>query len=775
MSKEFEIDDSGEVRSENPEQRQALQQTQAKKSAAGWPALESTARNMLGEMGPARAAKVLFSLNQMQGSDCPGCAWPDPDDKRSVLGEYCENGAKAVAEEATLKKVDAQFLAEHSLVELSQLDDYRLGKLGRLTEPMYKAAGASHYIPISWDDALDKVAGHLKTLEKPDDAIFYTSGRTSNEAAYLYQLLVRSYGTNNLPDCSNMCHESSGQALSHTLGIGKGSVTLDDFSKAQLILVAGQNPGTNHPRMLSALEKAKKAGARIVSINPLQEAGLVRFKNPQRVSGLLGNGTALADQHLQLRIGSDLALAKALLKMLLAAGEAAIDLDFIRSKCEGFELLQDDLNNYELSDLIDQTGLPEDQVETTAKWIAESERIICCWAMGLTQHRNAVEGIQEYINLLLLKGSIGKPGAGTCPVRGHSNVQGDRTMGIWEKPKEAFLDQLDARYGIKSPREHGHDTVHAIAAMHPDKSASPKVFFAMGGNFLSATPDTIYTAEALQNCTLTVQVSTKINRSHLICGKEAIILPCLGRTEIDKQQSKEQFVTCENSMGVVHQSRGVLKPVSKALKSEVAIVCELAQKLLPYNPKMRWDLWKDNYDLIRDEIEAVIPGFDEYNKRVREKGGFYLPNGPRKGEFHGPNGRAKITLNPLPDPEQAEGSFDLMTIRSHDQFNTTIYGRDDRYRGLYGDRRVVLINPSDIREQGWEARQAVDIISAYPDSDGQIEERVARNFLLVPYDIPRGCLASYFPETNVLVPLHHQARGSHTPVSKKIRVQLRPS
>ncbi len=747
-----------------PEEFTGIKLTEPKDKAAGIPAVLSSLQQALQYMAPGDAVKTMFRLNQKGGFDCPGCAWPDPDDDRSRLGEYCENGIKAIAEEAQHKTIGRDFFTKHSILEMAKWSDFEIGKKGRLAEPMLVSENATHYKPISWEAAFDLIANELNTLASPDEAIFYTSGRTSNEAAFLYQLFVREFGTNNLPDCSNMCHESSGVGLGQTLGIGKGSVKLEDLYEAEVIIVMGQNPGTNHPRMLTALEKAKMNGAQIISINPLQEAGLQTFINPQNPLKLLTGGTPLTDLFLQVGINGDVALLKALMKMLLEAERKApgtvFDLDFIQQYTQGYAELLAHLNDLNLPELIAACGVSESQLQQAVDLLKNKSKIIICWAMGLTQHENGVDNVREIVNLLLLKGSIGKPGAGTCPVRGHSNVQGDRTMGIWETPTPAFLDKLKAVFGFEPPRQHGYSTVDAIKAMHEGKA---QVFFAMGGNFLSATPDTEYTAEALRRCKLTVHVSTKLNRSHLIHGRQALILPCLGRTD----QDNGQFVTTENSMGVVQTSQGVLSPPSEHLLSEPMIIASLAIATLGSRSKVDWKKLVNNYDFIRDTVEQVIPGFDNYNLRVRKPGGFYLPNGARERHFKTPSGKAVFTVNQLPSWQLQSGEYMMMTIRSHDQFNTTIYGLDDRYRGIYHERRVVLMNREDMNAAGWEEKQVVDILGQYEG-----ETRIARQFLVVPYDIPRRCIATYFPEANVLVPLHSFARGSKTPTSKTVIVRL---
>ena len=735
--------------------------------AGGIPAVTSALKHAIAE-GGLRSVNALFKVNQFTGFDCPGCAWPDPDDKRSLLAEYCENGAKAVAEETTKKRVDAKFFAQHSLSEIATWSDYEIGKSGRLTEPMVKRPGQDHYEPITWDDAFALIGKHLNQLASPDEAIFYTSGRTSNEAAFLYQLFVRMYGTNNLPDCSNMCHESSGAGLGETLGIGKGSVTLEDIYEADLILVVGQNPGTNHPRMLTALQTCKQNGGQVIAVNPLPETGLMRFKHPQHAGDILGTGTQLADLFLQVRVNGDVALAKALMLLMLEAEEkkpgSVFDQAFIEEKTEGYDVFLADLKQHDFDQLVAESGVDEAQIRAAAQLLIEKERIIICWAMGLTQHKNGVQNIREMVNLLLLKGSIGKPGAGTCPVRGHSNVQGDRTMGIWERPFPAFLDKLQENFGFEPPRHHGVDVVEAIRKMHKGEG---KVFFAMGGNFLSATPDTEYTAKALQNCELTVQVSTKLNRSHVITGETAVILPCLGRTETDQQTAGNQFVTVENSMGVVTASQGDLKPASKQLYSEPAIVAGLAKATLGERSTVDWGHLVSDYDHIRNEIERTIPGFQGYNRRVRQKGGFYLPNGAREGKFNTPTGKAKFTLNPVPELKLETGQYRLFTVRTHDQYNTTIYGLHDRYRGIYHERRVVMMHPADMDEAMLSKGEEVDIVSHWED-----HTRRAERFIVIPFDIARGCLATYFPEANVLVPVDSTAWRSNTPTSKLVVVTL---
>ncbi len=734
--------------------------------AAGLGGVAAGFADALPRMGTARSVRTLAALNQPRGFDCPGCAWPEPSEHH--IAEFCENGVKAVAEEATARLIDPAFFAEHSIDDLRERGDYWLGQQGRLTQPMVLRSGSKHYEPISWDDAFAFVADELRALPSPDEAVFYTSGRTSNEAAFVYQLFVRAFGTNNLPDCSNMCHESSGSALAETIGVGKGSVTLDSLYQADLIIIAGQNPGTNHPRMLTALEKAKANGARIVAVNPLPEAGLMRFKNPQRPRGIAGRGTALADMYLQIRVNGDLALFQALNSLLLDAEDRApgtvLDHDFIAAHTSGFEKFAVSGREIEWRDVLDATGISRSRIEELASWVMRSRSVVVCWAMGLTQHKNSVPTIREIVNFLLLRGNIGRPGAGVLPVRGHSNVQGDRTMGIWERPKPAFLDALAREFNFDPPREHGLDVVDSIRAM---RDGRVKVFFAMGGNFASATPDTAATFAALENLRLNVQVSTKLNRSHTIVGTTALILPTLGRTERDVQTTGEQFVTVEDSMGTVHMSRGVLSPASSRLSSEVSIVCQIARRVV--GESLPWKEFEADYDRIRESIARVVPGFDDFNARVRVPGGFLLPHAARDSlTFDTATKKAIFTVNALEVLRPASGRLILQTVRSHDQYNTTIYGLHDRYRGIHRGRRVVFVNPDDLTALGFRDGDIADVVSEWDDG----VERRASAFRLVAYPVAKGCAAAYFPEANVLVPLDHTAEISNTPASKSIVVRL---
>ena len=744
----------------------ALEVDHPKDAAAGLTAVGVTMKRAVEQMGVRRTARTLLRLNQTDGFDCQGCAWPDPDPDHRHTAEFCENGAKAVTEEATLRRIGPEFFARHSLEELAGKTDYWLGQQGRLTEPMVRRRGATHYEPISWDDAFAMVARHLTGLASPDEAVFYTSGRTSNEAAFAYQLFTRAYGTNNMPDCSNMCHESTSVALAEVIGIGKGSVHLEDVHHAELIVIVGQNPGTNHPRMLSALETAKKNGARIIAVNPLREAGLVKFRNPQTARGLSGVGTALADLHLPVRVNGDLALFQAIGSLLVQWD--AVDHDFVDGHTVGFEEWAAHVKDVDWDAVERATGLERPLIEQAAGMFRDSSATVLCWAMGITQHRNAVATIKEFTNVALAQGNIGKPGAGLCPVRGHSNVQGDRTMGIWERPPAHFLDALQAEFGFDPPREHGYDTVESIRALRDGKAT---VFFALGGNFVSAAPDTHLTEDAMRNAALTVQVSTKLNRSHAIAGEEALILPTLGRSERDRTGGRDQRVTVEDSMSAVHASRGPLKPASPHLRSEVDIVCSVAQAVLGDRHDIPWSDFRADYSEIRRRIANVVPGCAAYDEKVDQPGGFVLPHPPRDTRtFPTKEQLAIFTVSPIDVLHVPEGRLLMQTLRSHDQFNTTIYGLDDRYRGISNGRRVVFVHPDDIAALGLAEGQLVDLVSEWTDGS----ERRAAQFRVVAYEQPRGCAAAYYPETNPLVPLDSTAIGSNCPTSKSIIVRLEP-
>ena len=738
-----------------------------KNSAAGIPAVISTMKYGIRNMGVINSITKLSKVNDFHGFDCPGCAWPDPDSHRS-FAEFCENGAKAVSDEATKSRADSDFWSKWSVSELSQKSDYWLNSQGRLTEPMILNPDSKHYQSISWNDAFDIIADNLLLLDNPDEAIFYTSGRTSNEAAFLWQLLARRFGTNNLPDCSNMCHESSGVALNESIGIGKGTVTLDDFNSADLIIVVGQNPGTNHPRMLTALRDAKKKGASIISINPLIETGMKKFKHPQNPIEMLGFGSKIADKHLKVKINSDQALFRAFSKSLIESGN--VDESFIDKYTNGYDDYRKIVLESDFSELSDITGIPLQEILDVGQKVSQSKSTIVCWAMGITQHKNSVSTIQEIVNFLLLGGNIGKKGAGVCPVRGHSNVQGDRTVGINHKPSSIFIDSLEKSTGIRSPEKHGFDSVEAVKAM---EEGLGKVFLAMGGNFLSAMSDTNRTSTALSNCNLTVHISTKPNRSHLVTGKTGLILPCLGRTEEDISQIVgKQFVTVENSMGIVHSSTGTFKPASDKLISEPAIVSGIAGALESRLERsgIPWKNLSENYDLIRDLIENTIPGFEDYNVRIKSKSGFYLPNPPRDSRtFKTKNGLANFVSNDISYAKSSD-KFMMMTIRSHDQYNTTIYGLDDRYRGIKNGRRVVLMNNIDIVNLGLSKGSMVDLSSEM--KSGLV---VSPNWFVVPYEIPEGNIATYFPESNILIPLDSVADRSNTPTSKSVPISITKS
>ena len=745
-----------------PDAERSLRIVAAEKAAAGPRAVAHSLWTALGAMGPLRTARTLRRVNQKDGFACPSCAWPESDDHH--VADFCEQGVKAVAEEAMKARLTRTFFERYDINELAEQSDYWLGQRGRLTEPMVKHSGSDRYEPIDWDDAFGLIAEELRRLASPDEAIFYTSGRTSNEAAFCYQLFVRAFGTNNLPDCSNLCHESSGFALTETLGVGKGSVSIDDIHAADLILVVGQNPGTNHPRMLTALETAKRRGARIVTVNPLPEPGLMRFKNPQTVRGLIGRGTPLSDLFLQVRVNGDLALFKGLNRLILDAD--AVDRDFVDAHCDGFDELRRELEALSWDEVEYATGLARAEIEQAAELAITSERTVVCWAMGLTQHRNAVATIREIANFLLLRGNIGRPGAGLCPVRGHSNVQGDRTMGICERPTAGFLGRLGASFGFDPPREPGFDVVDSIRAMSTGRA---HVFMALGGNFLRAAPDTDVTADALRRMRLTVQVSTKLNRSHLVTGDRALMLPALGRSDRDVQASGEQVVSVEDSMSFVHASRGRLEPASDALRSEVAIVCGLARRVLDGEPRIPWSEFEADYSRVRAKIEAVVPGFERFEERLPE--GFVLPHPPRDElRFPTATGRARLSVNTLESIRPAAGRLLLQTMRSHDQYNTTIYGLNDRYRGVKGGRRVVLVHPDDLEERGLSDGDHVDLIGEWEDG-----ERRAERFRATSYPTARGCAAAYFPEANALVPLDSTAEGSNTPTSKSIVIRLERS
>lgn len=746
--------------------------------AGGWGALRSVGQALLRQDIAIKGAKTLLSANQPDGFDCPGCAWPDRNHASTF--EFCENGAKAVAAEATARRVTREFFAQHSVAELALQSDFALEDHGRLTEPMVYDASTDHYRPISWDDAFGLIARHLNALPDPNQAAFYTSGRASNEAAFLYQLFVRQYGTNNFPDCSNMCHEPSGTGMRESIGVGKGTVTLDDFTQADAIFIFGQNPGTNHPRMLGELRQAAKRGARIVSINPMRERGLERFADPQdKLEMATLRDTPISSHYFQLRIGGDFAFVKGMMKALVEwddQGRPVLDRAFIAEHTMGFDALLQDLRAESWELLERESGLSAEQICSAADVYAKAGSTIACWGMGITQHQNSVATIQMIVNLLLMRGNIGRPGAGPCPVRGHSNVQGDRTMGIWELPPQSLLQSLERVFGFTPPQKPGLDTVSTIRAMLDGKV---KVFIALGGNFAAATPDTVQTWKALRQCDLTVHVTTKLNRSHIVHGRDALILPCLGRTEMDMQAGGLQGVTVEDSMSMVHISMGINPPAAPQLLSEPAIVARMAAATLGARSNTPWQWLVEDYRRIRDKIAEVFVDFADFNARVSVPGGFRLRNTASERVWATEPGKAVFKTHavpvdtPLHQARQRKGDatvFALMTTRSHDQYNTTIYGNDDRYRGVFGQRRVVFANEQDIRELGMKAGDWIDFVTVWEDGD----ERRAEGFKLVAYNIPRGCVGAYYPETNPLVPLESVAIDAGTPTSKCIPVLMLP-
>ncbi|MFD6894637.1 FdhF/YdeP family oxidoreductase [Rhodococcus sp. NPDC060086] len=736
-----------------------------KEWAAGVRGVAVALKRSYEHMGLVRSAETLRELNQAEGFDCMSCAWPDPDPGHRKIAEFCENGAKAVAEEATRDRADPDFFARYSIADLASHSEMWLGQQGRITHPMVKHPGATHYTPITWDSAYALVGEQLRSLDSPDEAIFYTSGRASNEAAFVYQLFARAYGTNNLPDCSNMCHESTSIALQESIGIGKASVTLDDIHNAELIILQGQNPGTNHPRMLTELETAKRRGAKILTINPLREAGLMNFRNPQAPRGVVGHGTDLSDLHLPVAVNGDLALLQAFGALLVEWD--ALDHEFLDRHAHGFDAWKLHVEALDWDLVTSATGLSREQITEAAQMLRRSKATVFCWAMGLTQHRNAVATIKEIVNLSLAQGNIGKRGAGLMPVRGHSNVQGDRTMGIWERVPQHFLDAIEREFGFDPPRENGWDTVDSIRAMRDGKG---KFFLGLGGNFVQSAPDTAVTAEALSRTAMTVHISTKINRSHLVCGDTALILPTLGRTEKDVQKSGEQFISVEDTACAVHASRGPLKPASTHLQSEVAILTGIAEATLGDRHGIGWKSMRDDYVNIRTHISRVVAGCEGYEVNVRRPGGFILPHPPRDSRtFQTESGRGEFAVSPIEVLHVPEGHLLLQTLRSHDQFNTTIYGLSDRYRGIEGGRRVVFLHRDDIAALGFDNGDMVDLFTLW---DGDERVRCALQFRIVEYDVPRGSAAAYYPETNALVPLDSTALHSNCPTYKSIVISL---
>ena len=726
-------------------------------------------------------ALSLLKANQPDGFDCPGCAWGDPEHGSSF--EFCENGVKAVAWEATRARVTPDFFAKHSVSELRKWSDFDLEKEGRLTHPMRYNTSTDHFEAVDWDTAFSEIGAQLNALDNPNQAEFYTSGRASNEAAFMYQMFVRLFGTNNFPDCSNMCHEASGVALGDAIGIGKGTVRLEDFEEADAIFVVGQNPGTNHPRMLADLRAATQRGARVVVFNTLKEKGLHRFADPQnKLEMLRGGSEKTSSDYYCPRLGGDMAVFRGMAKAVFAAEDRAqaagakpvLDHAFIDEHCDGFEAYNEAVFSTSWEHIEDQSGLTRVEIEEAADIYMQADSVITTWAMGLTQHRHSVISIREIANFMFLRGNIGRNGAGLCPVRGHSNVQGDRTVGIDEKAPKGLLDGMERELGVKLPRDPGHNVLQAIGAM---MSGEARAFIGLGGNFARATPDSPLIAKAMEELDLTVNVATKLNHGHLLAGKHAYILPCLGRTEIDRNSANiRQIVTVEDSMSMVHGSGGINLPASPLLKSEVGIVAGIAQATLGTDV-VEWPELADDYDKIRDLMARVLPIFGDFNVDVRKPRGFRLRNGAAHREWNTATKRANFDACSLPKAtewQQAKGEgahFVLQTFRSHDQYNTTIYGMDDRYRGVFGAREVVFMHPKDIKQMGFSDGEHVDILGL--EDDGV--ERCARGFKLAAYDIPRGCVAGYYPELNVLVPLNSFGKESFTPTSKSVPVTFRRS
>ncbi|HEY1469945.1 MAG TPA: FdhF/YdeP family oxidoreductase [Candidatus Acidoferrum sp.] len=773
---ELDPNDRTSLQAQNPPTFGNLRIGTASEEAAGIPAIWNTMLYGIGEMGALRSSEAFVKINQLKGFDCQSCAWPSPDKKRKVF-EFCENGAKAVSDESTTKRVTPQFFAQHSIEDLAAKSDYWLNQQGRLTSPMVRHANATHYQPITWSEAFTMIADELNNLDSPNQACFYTSGKTTNEPAFLLQLFARQLGTNNLPDCSNMCHESSGVAMVETLGVGKGTATLEDMESTDLIFIFGNNPGTNHPRMLTSLQRAKDQGAKIIAVNPLPEVSLMRVTNPNPQDysnplelpiALLGKGQALADLYLPVRVNGDVAAIKGILKDLFererGGRPSAIDHEFIESFTEGFEELKADIEAVSWEEIEEESGLTRNQLQAAAAMYAASKKTVIAWCLGVTQQRNGVDNVSMIVNLLLVGGNIGRPGAGTVCVRGHSNVQGDRTMGIWERPPKGFLDALKKEFKFEPPQKPGYDTVEALHAMF---DGDIKVFFAISGNFLSNVPDTVYSSHAMQRCKLTVHVSTKLNRSHLITGERALILPCLGRSEEDMQASGKQFLTVEDSMGIINPSQGFLRPASPDLMSDVAIIANLAHATWGSRTTADWLGFAADYGLIRDAISRVILGFENFNARLASEKFFYLPNAARQRIFKTKSGKAKLSVCPIPKHDLKPDEFLLTTIRSHDQFNSTIYGLNDRYRGVFDGRRVLFLNPLDMEARNLKAGQIVDIYSHF---DGEL--RKAPRFAIVPYAIARRSAAAYYPETNVLIPICSVAAKSNQPAAKCIRITL---
>ncbi len=736
--------------------------------AGGWGALKATAKAVREQMELGEVS-VLLRTNQPAGFDCPGCAWPDKE--HSSTFQFCENGAKAVTWEATKKRVTPEFFAAHTVNELLGWSDYQLENEGRLTHPLAYDAATDKFAEISWEAAFARIGEVLRAQPDPNMVEFYTSGRASNEAAFLFQLFAREYGTNNFPDCSNMCHEATSVGLPASIGIGKGTVSLDDFDHAELIISIGHNPGTNHPRMMGTLHEAARRGAKIIVFNPLRERALERFADPQdAVEMATFRSTDIATSYYQVKVGGDAAALKGIMKALVALDDAApgaIDHDFIAAHTNGYAALEADLRATAWPDIEAASGLARADLEAVAAAYAASNATIIPYGMGITQHLTGTQAVQQIANLLLLRGNFGKPGAGICPLRGHSNVQGDRTVGITEKPGAAMLAKLEARFGFTPPSAHGHDAVAAMQAMADGRST---VFIGLGGNLAVALPDPDVCFAAMRRLELAVHVGTKLNRSHLLVGREAIILPCLGRTERDVQASGPQMITVEDSMSMVHASQGRLPPASPHLRSEIAIVAGMAAATLPRS-RVDWTGFTGNYALIRDAIETVFPGFEEYNRRIEHPGGFRLPLPPTERKWSTPSGRAEFHIFAGLEEDLARAApdiFRLTTVRSHDQYNTTIYGLDDRYRGVFGRRDIVFMNKDDLAAQSLAHGDKVRVETAFPDGTPARLE----GFTVVAHDIARGSVAAYYPEANGLVPLSYHDPQSGTPSYKSVPVRI---
>ncbi|KGM53369.1 formate dehydrogenase [Lysobacter daejeonensis GH1-9] len=738
--------------------------------AGGWGAAAATAKVLLEQSVIVKGSKALAVMNKPGGFKCPSCAYPDQACGKKF--DFCENGAKALAHEATTFRVTREFFAQHSVSALMEQSDYWLEMQGRLTEPMRYDAATDHYVPCSWDDAFALIGRHLQALDSPHQAEFYTSGRTPNEAAFLYSIFVREFGTNNFPDCSNMCHEPTSRGLPPAIGVGKGTVVLEDFEHAEAIFVIGQNTGTNAPRMMSNLVEARKRGIPIVAVNPMPERALIRFTEPQDIVQMATFGsTAISSEFVHIKIGGDLALIKGMMKVMFereAAGETVLDHDFIREHTVGIDAIREDVLAQDWSEIVAVSGLEEAQIRRCAEIYIRSNATIICYGMGLTQHQSGSRLLQQVAGLLLLKGNYGKPGAGISPIRGHSNVQGDRTVGIDERPSAAYLDRVREVFGFEPPRDWGHHTVESVEAM---LAGTAKVFIGMGGNFVRAVPDTERAYEAMRKLELTVGIATKLNRGHLVHGKDALILPVVARSERLRTAKGEQFVTIEDSMSNVSASRGVLEPASPHLLPEVEIVCRMAMATLP-DSKVDWAAYIDDYDAIRDKIAAVYPEiYADFNRKMENPEGFHLDVAPRRRVWKTPNGKANFL--PLPGlhvnaPVDDPGMLRLATVRSHDQFNTTIYSYNDRYRGVYNDRMVLFMNAEDRAARGLppEARVALETIS----TDGR--SRRVDGLTVLDYPMPRGAVAGYYPELNPLLPLDYYDRISGTPAAKSIPVRV---